>query len=120
MFLKFVEGSVCTEFLLNHSVWDPWFSSLDSWNGQSLSFERLAWVRVHGLPIHLADNKVFDLIAGQFGKIVHGSQIMADVNNLSSSWIGVLVGERERIQEHRMVCWKKKQFRVWVEEELSE
>ncbi|KAJ0663060.1 hypothetical protein HanLR1_Chr13g0476951 [Helianthus annuus] len=120
MLLKFVDESVCTDFLLNHSVWDPWFSSLDNWNGQSLPFEMLAWVRVQGLLIHLADNKVFDSIAGQFGKIVHGSQITADDNNLSASWIGVLVGVGDRIQEHRTVCWKKKQFHVWIEEELSE
>ncbi|KAJ0560871.1 putative RNA recognition motif domain, nucleotide-binding alpha-beta plait domain superfamily [Helianthus annuus] len=73
LLIKFVDNIGCTEFLLNHSVWEHWFSSLDNWSGQSLPFERLAWVRVQGVPIHLAENSVFDSIAGQFGKIVYGS-----------------------------------------------
>ncbi|KAJ0532536.1 putative RNA recognition motif domain, nucleotide-binding alpha-beta plait domain superfamily [Helianthus annuus] len=61
MLIKFLNESVCSEFLLNYSVWEPWFSSLDIWNGQSLPFERLAWVRVQGVPIHLASTIRFSI-----------------------------------------------------------
>ncbi|MFS7928892.1 hypothetical protein Hanom_Chr04g00326141 [Helianthus anomalus] len=57
-------------------------------------------MRVLGVPIHLSDNKVFDSIAGLYGKIVHGSSVSAEDGNLSFSWIGILVGEGDRIHDH--------------------
>ncbi|KAJ0865336.1 putative RNA recognition motif domain, nucleotide-binding alpha-beta plait domain superfamily [Helianthus annuus] len=120
MFLKFDDEESCNSFLLDHPSWGRWFSSLDSWHGQSHPFERLAWVRVQGVPVHLAVNSVVDSIVGRFGKIVHGSQISKEEENLSSNWVGVLVGEGERIHEYVTLCCNKKQFRVWIEEEITD
>ncbi|KAM0042813.1 hypothetical protein Hdeb2414_s0010g00334171 [Helianthus debilis subsp. tardiflorus] len=118
--MKFVNEVECNNFLLNHIVWDVWFSSLDIWMGRSLPFETLAWVRVIDIPIRLADNNVFDGIAGRFGKIVHGSSMSEDDNNLSFSLIGILVGDGDRIRDHVSVRWKSITYRVWIEEESGE
>ncbi|KAJ0576351.1 putative RNA recognition motif domain, nucleotide-binding alpha-beta plait domain superfamily [Helianthus annuus] len=61
------------DFLLNMNLWKDWFSSLDLWSGQSLAYERIAWIKFHGVPLNLAENKVFDDVAGLFGKVVKGS-----------------------------------------------
>ncbi|KAL9999882.1 putative RNA recognition motif domain, nucleotide-binding alpha-beta plait domain superfamily [Helianthus debilis subsp. tardiflorus] len=42
MLLRFDEEEACSNFLLDHSIWKEWFLNFDSWNCQSLSFERLA------------------------------------------------------------------------------
>ncbi|KAJ0715736.1 putative RNA recognition motif domain, nucleotide-binding alpha-beta plait domain superfamily [Helianthus annuus] len=117
LFIKFDEEDSCTNFLLDHQTWKDWFVRLDPWECQPLPFERLAWVKVLGVPMHLSDNDVLNNIAEHFGKIVHGSQLEADDGNLSVSWIGLLVGEGERIHDHVTLKWRDKQFRVWVEEE---
>ncbi|MFS7934270.1 hypothetical protein Hanom_Chr05g00389561 [Helianthus anomalus] len=70
--------------------------------------------------MHLADNDILNNIAEHFGKIVHGSQLEADDGNLSVSWIGLLVGEGERIHNQVTLKWKDKLFRVWIEEECSD
>ncbi|KAJ0668807.1 hypothetical protein HanPI659440_Chr17g0693811 [Helianthus annuus] len=120
MLIKFDNEEMCTNFLLDHALWEAWFSNLDVWNGQSFPFERLAWVRVQGVPMHLADNEVFNRIAELFGKIVNGSQVEVEDGNLSVSWIGLLVGEGDRIHDHNTLRWKNKLYRVWIEEEFSE
>ncbi|KAM0010437.1 putative nucleotide-binding alpha-beta plait domain superfamily, RNA-binding domain superfamily [Helianthus debilis subsp. tardiflorus] len=107
MFLKFVNEEDCVNFLLDHDCWELWFSSLDPWVGQSLSFERLAWIKIIGVPLHLASNNTFNHIAGLFGKIIHGSQVEAEDGNLSVSLVGVLVGEGGRIYEQVNLCWEK-------------
>ncbi|KAF5805472.1 hypothetical protein HanRHA438_Chr05g0219251 [Helianthus annuus] len=119
MLLKFGNEDSCSKFLLDNKVWCSWFSSLDPWNGQSLLFERLAWIRIIGVPMHLADNDVLNNIAEHFGKIVHGSNLEAEDGNLSVSWIGLLVGEGERIRDFITLKWSNKMFRVWIEEEFS-
>ncbi|KAM0007869.1 hypothetical protein Hdeb2414_s0004g00137611 [Helianthus debilis subsp. tardiflorus] len=120
MLVKFEDEVSCVNFMTDHSCWKDWFSILDPWDNQSLPFERLAWVKVLGVPMHLADNDVLNNIAEQFGKIVHGSQLEAEDGNLSVSWIGLLVGEGVRIQDQVTLRWKNKQFRVWVEEVINE
>ncbi|KAJ0737888.1 hypothetical protein HanOQP8_Chr06g0220511 [Helianthus annuus] len=118
MLLKFDNEERCSKFLLDHHSWKDWFFSLDPWNCQSLPFERLAWVRILGVPMHLADNDVLNNIAEHFGKIVHGSQMEAEDDNFSASWIGLLVGEGDRIHDHVTLKWRDKQFRVWIEENI--
>ncbi|KAJ0716265.1 hypothetical protein HanPI659440_Chr13g0510741 [Helianthus annuus] len=120
MALKFVNDTACGEFLLDHHRWNNWFLSLDLWNGQSFPLERLAWVRVFGVPVHLLEDEVINSIAGQFGKVVHGAQISEGEENWSFWLVGVLVGDGARIQESVSVRWRHMQFRVWVEEEVGE
>ncbi|KAM0029098.1 hypothetical protein Hdeb2414_s0018g00521811 [Helianthus debilis subsp. tardiflorus] len=118
MLLKFEEEAACVKFLLDNQRWKVWFNSLEPWEGQPLPFERLAWVKVQGVPLQLADNDVNN-IAEHFGKIVHGAQMEAEDENFSASWIGLLVGEGGRIQEQVTLKWKNKQFRVWLIEDVS-
>ncbi|KAJ0574926.1 hypothetical protein HanHA89_Chr06g0243781 [Helianthus annuus] len=120
MLVKFEDEDSCDNFMLDHNCWKEWFSSLDPWNCQSLPFERLAWVKVQGVPMHLADNDVLNNIAEKFGKVVHGSFMEAEDGNLSVSWIGLLVGEGNRIHDHVTLRWKNKQYRVWIEEEIND
>ncbi|KAF5783507.1 putative RNA recognition motif domain, nucleotide-binding alpha-beta plait domain superfamily [Helianthus annuus] len=108
MLLKFDEEDACSNFLLDHSVWKEWFFNLESWNCQSLPFERLAWVRILGVPKHLADNDVLNNVTEHFGKIVHGSQLETEDGDLSVSWIGLLVGKGNRIHNHVSLKWMDK------------
>ncbi|KAF5798863.1 hypothetical protein HanXRQr2_Chr07g0297901 [Helianthus annuus] len=117
---KFASEENCNKFVCNHLLWQDWLSSLDHWNGQSLPFERIAWLRVIGVPIHLAADKVFDSIARKFGKVIHGSQRSPEDVDLSSNCIGVLRGDGVRIAEEISLIWKDKRFIVWVEEEMAE
>ncbi|PWA61274.1 RNA-directed DNA polymerase, eukaryota [Artemisia annua] len=47
------------------------FSAITFWEGQCFSFERLAWLKIQGVPLHLSTNEVFDMVGRLFGTIVH-------------------------------------------------
>ncbi|KAF5773938.1 putative RNA-binding domain superfamily [Helianthus annuus] len=47
------------------------FSVVSIWEGQALGFERLAWLKVQGIPLHLLSNEVIDTVGGVFRKVVH-------------------------------------------------
>ncbi|MFS7923165.1 hypothetical protein Hanom_Chr03g00257461 [Helianthus anomalus] len=51
-----------------------WFNSVDIWKGQSVAFERIAWLNIHGVPLHLSGNEIFDSVGRCFGKVIHTSQ----------------------------------------------
>ncbi|KAJ0765803.1 hypothetical protein HanPI659440_Chr08g0307801 [Helianthus annuus] len=95
------------------------FHSTEKWIGQSLPFERIAWLKVQGIPLHLLDNSVINQVGERFGKIVHGDLHDDKDADLSFDYVGVPVAEGKRIQEEVVLQWKGRRFRVWVEEEIG-
>ncbi|KAJ0826227.1 putative RNA-directed DNA polymerase [Helianthus annuus] len=120
MMIKFSCLESCNNFVCNLSLWQDWFSPIDRWSGQSLPFERIAWLKVVGVPIHLAADEMYDSVARKFGKIVHGSHRMPEDVDLSSICIGILRGDGVRVAEEVVLTWKDKRFKVWVEEVSEE
>ncbi|MFS7945019.1 hypothetical protein Hanom_Chr06g00518971 [Helianthus anomalus] len=49
MFISFEDKIDASVFVLNVSLWKEWFVSLDIWPGQTLAYERLAWLKFHGV-----------------------------------------------------------------------
>ncbi|KAM0024583.1 hypothetical protein Hdeb2414_s0022g00617471 [Helianthus debilis subsp. tardiflorus] len=82
LLLRFKGQEGATEFHLKHDVWKKWFSVLDMWEGKTLPYERVAWLNVYGVPLHLEDNKVLDNIAKQFGVPVQPAQLSIDDGDL--------------------------------------
>ncbi|KAM0056020.1 hypothetical protein Hdeb2414_s0006g00213001 [Helianthus debilis subsp. tardiflorus] len=104
-------------FLRNKTLWGPWVSKLDLWTGQVLAAERLAWIRVQGIPIHILDPVVLRKIGNVFGKSLFVPKDVGDKSDLSVKCVGVLLGNDQRIKEYISIRWKDKIFRVWVAEE---
>ncbi|KAJ0447771.1 putative RNA recognition motif domain, nucleotide-binding alpha-beta plait domain superfamily [Helianthus annuus] len=75
MLLCFVNMDEMLAFKDNSPFVKDWFSWVEVWNGQALPFERLAWLKVTGVPLHLLDNEVFDSVGRLFGKVVHSSTL---------------------------------------------
>ncbi|KAJ0534112.1 hypothetical protein HanIR_Chr09g0416091 [Helianthus annuus] len=97
----------------------PWFSLLEAWNGQSLALERVAWLRLSGIPLHLLSSEVLGLVSQLFGKVLHIPKSFEEDQNLSLVRVGVLAGEGPRIEAVVSLRWSNRCFRVRVEEELD-
>ncbi|KAF5782462.1 hypothetical protein HanXRQr2_Chr11g0496151 [Helianthus annuus] len=88
------------------------FSSVDLWEGQIFGFERLAWIKIVGVPFHLLSSQVINAIGSSVGKVVHTPNKSDDDDDLSYDYIGVLVGDGKRIDEEITVAWSDKKFNV--------
>ncbi|MFS7985755.1 hypothetical protein Hanom_Chr11g01002361 [Helianthus anomalus] len=73
--------------------------------------------KIHGVPVHLAENWVFDYVAGQYGSVVHLSQMDAEYDNFSMECDGILVRDKEIINESLTIKWKNKCFKLWIHKE---
>ncbi|KAJ0620622.1 hypothetical protein HanHA300_Chr00c0805g0814241 [Helianthus annuus] len=96
------------------------FTVLDVWTGQSLPFERVAWIKIYGVPVQLAEDSVYDSIAGNFGKVIHASNMTSDDIDLFVNCTVVLVGVGARINDQVDLKWEDKHYRVWLEEEAAD
>ncbi|KAF5763192.1 hypothetical protein HanXRQr2_Chr15g0677431 [Helianthus annuus] len=117
--ISFCDAASANHFLDSGGIWGPWFSKLAVWEGQSLPFERVAWLRFLGVPLHLVDPDVLTLVGKEFGKVLHVQKSFGEEKDLSVVRVGVLAGDVERIKEFVSIRWKDRSYRIWVEEELD-
>ncbi|KAL9996164.1 hypothetical protein Hdeb2414_s0735g00941091 [Helianthus debilis subsp. tardiflorus] len=96
------------------------FSLVSLWEGQSLGFERVAWLKVQGIPLHLVSNEVTDAVGGMIGKVMHKANRSESDRDLSFEYVGVLVEDGKRISEEIMLVWRNRKFRVWIVEEAGD
>ncbi|KAJ0744738.1 putative RNA recognition motif domain, nucleotide-binding alpha-beta plait domain superfamily [Helianthus annuus] len=115
--VSFESSEEAESFLQNKKLWGPWFSNLDLWEGQTLAVERVAWIRVQGLPLHLVDSEILRKIGEAYGKILYVPMDVGEESDLSFQRVAVLAGNDARIKEFLCIKWKDKSFRVWVMEE---
>ncbi|KAJ0814996.1 putative RNA recognition motif domain, nucleotide-binding alpha-beta plait domain superfamily [Helianthus annuus] len=118
LMISFEEAADASSFLEANSIWGPWFSKLVLWEGQSLSSESVAWLKIIGMPLHLICPEVLKSIGVLFGKVLDVSAQLEEDQDLSVFRVGILAGEFKRIQEYVNLKGKDRQFRVWMEEEL--
>ncbi|KAL9999338.1 putative RNA recognition motif domain, nucleotide-binding alpha-beta plait domain superfamily [Helianthus debilis subsp. tardiflorus] len=120
LLLSFHDVDSANRFLDAKGVWGPWFNKLDVWGGQSFPSERVSWLKICGIPLHLLSSAVMAQVAELFGKVVHIPKFSEEDQDLSVCRIGVLIGEAERINESISINWKNRVYRVWVEEDRND
>ncbi|KAF5762481.1 putative RNA recognition motif domain, nucleotide-binding alpha-beta plait domain superfamily [Helianthus annuus] len=96
--------------------WEKWFSRLYIWDGLPPIFERVAWIKVLGVPVSLWDRHIFDKIGERCGRLLVKSEAEVNDGNLSENRLAVLVNSGKRIEEEFNVLWKDHSFKVWIEE----
>ncbi|PWA89211.1 RNA-directed DNA polymerase, eukaryota, Nucleotide-binding alpha-beta plait domain protein [Artemisia annua] len=107
-------------FSADEMCWKECFSKLSIWKGQILANERIAWLKIFGVPVCIVDNRVFNRIGGLFGVLMQPAQLSDDDGDLTYVCIGVLVGERDRINHTIAIRWRDKIIRVRVEEDRND
>ncbi|KAF5772056.1 putative RNA recognition motif domain, nucleotide-binding alpha-beta plait domain superfamily [Helianthus annuus] len=117
--ISFWEEPASRFFLEAKELWGPWFSKLSAWEGQSLHFEKVAWLRIIGLPLHLLEEDVIKSMGELYGKIMHVQSGFVEANDLSFVRVGVLTDVVERIKEVVSLKWKDRSYKILVEEELD-
>ncbi|KAM0019276.1 hypothetical protein Hdeb2414_s0026g00683611 [Helianthus debilis subsp. tardiflorus] len=117
--ISFGEEASSKQFLEARHIWGPWFSKLSAWEGQSMPFEKVAWLRLIGFPLHLLDSEVVRSVGELFGKVLHVQSALREEKDLSICRVGILSGAVERINEAVSVKWKNRCYRIWVEEEVD-
>ncbi|KAM0016357.1 hypothetical protein Hdeb2414_s0017g00509811 [Helianthus debilis subsp. tardiflorus] len=97
--ISFLDVASTNRFLESGVIWDPWFTKLEALRGQSLPLERVAWLKLHGIPLHLLEDVVLMQLGELFGKVLHIPKSLEDDQDLLIVMVGVQAGEAFRIGE---------------------
>ncbi|KAJ0524826.1 hypothetical protein HanHA300_Chr09g0305001 [Helianthus annuus] len=107
-------------FIADGESWKICFDLVDSWRGQSIVLERIAWLKVHGVPLCISSKSLFDEIAGKFGRVIQSAQFAEDDGDLSYAIVGVLINSLDRVNSKCKLSWKASTLFALVEEERGE
>ncbi|KAJ0641671.1 putative RNA recognition motif domain, nucleotide-binding alpha-beta plait domain superfamily [Helianthus annuus] len=119
--LVFKDSGMADKFLTDDSNWSAWFETLFRWDGKVVKVEeRIAWLKVHGVPAQLALDQVFDLIGCRYGKVIKAACLSNDDHNFSYALIGVMSKVRKQIVDWVDIAWRELTFNVWVDEDVGE
>ncbi|CAH1445351.1 unnamed protein product [Lactuca virosa] len=97
--LGFSNSIETREFLEDKERWKDWFKWIIRANQQVLPYERTAWIKILGLPLHLWDEKNFSLIAGRFGRVIAPFNKLSTRRDYSVGKVGVLTSQLKWINE---------------------
>ncbi|KAK9071600.1 hypothetical protein SSX86_008029 [Deinandra increscens subsp. villosa] len=114
--INFNNGNEAESFRECMSFRSDVFSELSPWEGQEVTKERIAWIKISGVPPTLWDSWVLDQIGGMFGKVIRPSEADSYDVNLAWKCIGVLTSSCESIREVVSVEWKGISYRCNVVE----
>ncbi|KAK9064276.1 hypothetical protein SSX86_015656 [Deinandra increscens subsp. villosa] len=102
------------DILAVKDLWMPWFSKLDIWRGQSFLYERVAWIKVRGVPRELWSRETFNAIGSSVGSLGQPSEACLEDGDMSGDYLSVIVSSPAPINEARTVVWQGKKFRCSV------
>ncbi|KAJ0740034.1 hypothetical protein HanOQP8_Chr06g0212391 [Helianthus annuus] len=96
--------------------WEKWFSRLYIWEGIPPVFERVAWIKVIGVPVSLWDRHILNKIGERCGRLLVKSEVSTEDGNMAEDRLAILVKSGKRVSEELMLTWKDHSLTVWVEE----
>ncbi|KAI7751424.1 hypothetical protein M8C21_008217, partial [Ambrosia artemisiifolia] len=91
--------------------WHSWFSSLKVWDGSEIEFQRVAWIKVVGVPLQLWDRHTFNKIGERCERLVVKSEACSSEFAFTSS----LMANQGR-SESQLLNWRNSVTKVWVKE----
>ncbi|MFS7966445.1 hypothetical protein Hanom_Chr09g00773831 [Helianthus anomalus] len=115
--ISFLNNKEADDFLrLKVETWEQSFSRHSVWEGVPPLFNRVAWIKVLGVPVSLWDRHIIKKIEERCGRLLVKSEASAEDGNLAEDRLAVLVKSRKRISEEFSLTWKDQTIKVWVEE----
>ncbi|KAJ0535802.1 hypothetical protein HanIR_Chr09g0434611 [Helianthus annuus] len=88
LLISFHDEDSRNRFLDSKDIWNPWFNKLDLWSGQTLPLERVAWLKLCGILLHLFESVIMAQVGGLFGKVLFVPKSFEDDCDLSVVRVG--------------------------------
>ncbi|KAM0056749.1 hypothetical protein Hdeb2414_s0006g00222141 [Helianthus debilis subsp. tardiflorus] len=96
--VMFQDGEERSSFINDLEVWKNVFAKIEPWGCQELPYERIAWLKIHGVPLQLSCDLVMDLVGRQFGQVVQSASLSGEVSDFSFAYVGVLCNQSSELR----------------------
>lgn len=77
-------------------------------------FDRIAWIKIVGVPVKLWNEENFSRIASEFGKVAAPVEILPSIQDLTMGNVCILTGSKRRINDEVLVESNRNILKVGV------
>nr|KAJ0203968.1 hypothetical protein LSAT_V11C500292530 [Lactuca sativa] len=112
--ILFDHSVAAKEFMENRCRWKDHMKWLRSGEKAETHAERVAWIRITGLPLHLWGQSNFELITSAYGKTIAPFKDIPHRIDLSHVKIGILTKRKTRINEEVTAKFEGKEYRLGI------
>ncbi|CAI9283927.1 unnamed protein product [Lactuca saligna] len=114
--LEFDSSSLAKEFLEDQTRWSDWFKWLTVADKYKFQYERVAWLKIIGLPHKLWGEANFSKIACNYGRVISPFSEIRNIRDCSMGKVGVLTSKRRWINDQTTVYVNGEVFSIGVVE----
>ncbi|KAI3516229.1 hypothetical protein L1887_15140 [Cichorium endivia] len=114
--LEFDMSTKARNFLEDETNWRDWFKWVKTGVQGNIQYDRIASLKIVGLPLNLWDEANFSSIAAKFGKVVISFESIHNRSDWSMGIVGVLTSRKNWINEVVTVTANGLVFQVGVVE----
>ncbi|MFS7921422.1 hypothetical protein Hanom_Chr03g00236581 [Helianthus anomalus] len=108
---------VAEEIMIDYKQkFEEFFTQVTLWKEDMNRCERLAWIRVFGVPISLRNKETLNIIGCHLGEVVRELEANMEDNNLTCAHLGVIVNTGKVFNDEVLVQYKNVTFKCWVSE----
>ncbi|MFS7970843.1 putative RNA recognition motif domain, nucleotide-binding alpha-beta plait domain superfamily [Helianthus anomalus] len=88
--------------------------------GQTWEYERIAWLKLFGIPLCLNVESFLTDISTKFGEVIQLPNSSVGDEDLSYVMVGVLTNSVHKVQQHVNLNWKSTIYPVFVDEDCED
>ncbi|KAI3740607.1 hypothetical protein L2E82_31075 [Cichorium intybus] len=114
--LKFSSPQAADRYLKSEHEWNRWFKWLKLGISDEVKFDRLAWVRLHGLPIHLRSMENIVSIMKSFGEVLEVEGNNWAISDLTTAAARILTSSKLTINEIVSCVYDSQTYKIGVVE----
>ncbi|CAH1415580.1 unnamed protein product [Lactuca virosa] len=104
------------EYLEDKNRWQDWFKWLVMADQFHQDYERVAWLKITGVPLQLWEENNFSIIASRYGKVLNPFDGISNRRDYSMGKVSVLTSTRRWINDEIIVNSNGCEFKVGVVE----
>ncbi|KAK9052503.1 hypothetical protein SSX86_029132 [Deinandra increscens subsp. villosa] len=116
LMISFLNNEDAKDYCEDKTKWGKWFHSMVLWTEGYKEFERVARIKIYGVPLAIWTAETFEKIASRYGKIVHFDGIDWTNSNFAYCELDILVKSGARIKESMLLEKGNDRFMVWISE----
>lgn len=114
MLILFDNSKAAKEFRDNVSRWKEHLKWVEWGDKHEVYDDRVAWIRIVGLPLHLWGQSNFEVITQEFGKTIAPFEDIPNRVDLSHVKMGILTNRKSRINEEIHVAFENKVYTLGI------
>ncbi|KAI3690043.1 hypothetical protein L2E82_48018 [Cichorium intybus] len=114
--LKFCSPQAADRYLKSEHEWNRWFKWIKLGISDEVKFDRMAWVRLHGFPIHLRSMENVASVVGSIGEVLEVEGNNWATSDLTATTARILTSSKLMINEIVSCVYDRKMYNIGVVE----